>query len=126
MSEIKLVKIQSLSGLTYEVPIPRPFVHIINFEWADMLEEALPRLNLTGEVTKGLCWNICATLCPDPPSYPRSESLRDEISRRISPFSFFSSWLIVGRNVSLSDYLLQQARKAWMLDMIAEFRGQQK
>jgi hypothetical protein len=131
MSEIKLIKIQSLSGMRYEVPIPRPLVHTINFEWADMLEEALPRLVVMAadddwESRKDQSWNICATLCPDPPPYPKSEALRNEISRRIIPFSFFSSWMIVGNNVSLSDYMLQQARKAWMLDMIAEFRGQQK
>lgn len=101
---------------------------VYNPEWADILEAAIPLLwNGEGSRRFDTLHTICSTL-------DNVEGAVGELTREITyrlhmagQCAYFSTFYRVQVGQAVSNTEIQAARKAWMLDMIEEFRdGQNK
>lgn len=120
---MRTMTILDLDGTEIKIPIPNRCYPITDLAWASLLEEGLGRLLILESnqflMQKGKEFNICGCLGKS----REAEQLKFEIGLRLEAYSFFSSWLRFGKRVRIGDYGVQQARRAWMLDMIEEFKG---
>lgn len=103
---------------------------VYNPQWADILEEAIPLLwDGEGPVSGDTNRTICATLDG---LEGEVHALQSEITQRLrneaSCFyfsTFYRNRAQAGSKSFISPQEIQAARKAWMLDMVEEFRDEQ-
>lgn len=92
-----------------------------NPEWADYLKRSIPFLWDGSETPKpnNKRTFICFALSCLPDT--KHKNLVEEIANRIRPYVLFHEWYRCTVNSCPTTYELQQARLAWVNDMIEEF-----